>query len=86
MKNKQRIWFSLGVLGIFLMSSFTIKHNHFVSGIGGVMGCFCLIITFIGYQWPQLKAGDPKAKQVTLLLSGLVSLLIILEIVQFVLN
>ena len=50
----------MGAIGIFLISSFSIRHQHFVSDLGGFLGCLLLVGAYLGFNWPKIKQHDVK--------------------------
>lgn len=81
-KYQQWLWAVMGVMGVILMSCFSIRHNHFVSDLGGLLGCLLLIGAYLGFNWKKIKQGDHRTRVALIIIVIMAGLLIILEIVQ----
>lgn len=81
-KNRQWLWAAMGAIGIFLISSFSIRHQHFVSDLGGFLGCLLLVGAYLGFNWPKIKQHDVKTIASMKMILVLVAILIMLEAVQ----
>ena len=78
-KNRQWLWAAMGAIGIFLIS---IRHQHFVSDLGGFLGCLLLVGAYLGFNWSKIKQHDVKTIASMKLILVLVAILIVLEAVQ----
>lgn len=86
MKNRSFICNLSLVLGFFCIAAFSIQHNHFYSGICGVLGCVLMIGGYWGLHWEQYQAGDRRTRKTLSWLIGLCILLIGLNIIGYFLN
>ena len=86
LKHRQWLWAALGADGIFLISSFSIRHQHFVSDLGGFLGCVLLVGAYLGFNWTKIKSHDRKTIASVRLILVLVIVLIGLEVVQSLLG
>ncbi len=86
LKHRQWLWAALGAVGIFLISSFSIRHQHFVSDLGGFLGCVLLVGAYLGFNWSKIKSHDRKTIASVRLILILVIVLIGLEVVQSLLG
>lgn len=85
-KYRPKISAGLMVIGGLLTASFSISHDRFTSGFGGLIGAAMLIAGFVGWSWPKLQVGDPKTKRLTVSLGVLLTILLVLNIIQLILG
>lgn len=86
MDRKSIVWSLVFVLGFCLVASFTIQHNHFTSGICGLLGCGLLVSGYVGLHWQQYQDGDEHTRRAVKLLTGLCLLLLTLNIISWILG
>lgn len=82
MKKKQFLLGLAFAFGLFFVAGYSIDNRGFHSSIFGIIGCLLLVTSYIGFFWPKIKAGDKHARHLTWLLTGLVLLIIALDIAE----
>lgn len=85
MDKKTLGWGLCFVFGLVLIASFSIQHDHFFSGICGILGSICLVTGFIGLHWEKYQSGDVKFRRTVRLLIALCVVLVVLNIIAKVL-
>lgn len=86
MDRKTILWSSIFVLGWLFVASFSIQHDHFTSGICGLIGCGLLVAGYVGLHWQQYQDGDARTRHAVKLLVGLCLLLLTLNIISWILG
>lgn len=86
MKKKQALWALLFAIGLFLAASYSIDNRGFHSGIYGVSGCLLVLGSYAGMNWAKLRARDRRTTKVLYTLSGLLGLIIILDLIEALLS
>lgn len=85
MKKKQFLLGLAFALGLFFVAGYSIDSHGFHSSIFGIIGCLLLVTSYVGSFWPKIKAGDQHVRHLTWLLTGLVILIIILDVAEAIL-
>lgn len=75
-----------GLTGLVLAASFSIRHQSFTSGLGGLLGAALLVVAYLLVNWERWRAGDRRVRRVTDLLVAAAVALIILNVVAQVLG
>lgn len=71
---------TMGLMGLVLAASFSIRHQSFISGLGGLLGGSLLVGAYLLLNWPQWQAGDRRVRRITSLLVGLTFTLLLLNL------
>lgn len=86
MERKTIAWSLVFVVGFCLVASFSIQHDHFTSGICGLLGCGLLVGGYVGLHWQQYQANDQRTRRAVKLLISLCLLLLTLNIISWILG
>lgn len=86
MNKKQILWGILFALGLVLAASYSIDARGFHSGIYGIFGCICMLGAYVGMNWTKLQAKDRHTQRILYVLSGILVLIIILDIAEMLLS
>lgn len=73
---------AMGLSGVILMMSFTIQHQHFHSGLYGVLGSFLLVGAYLIAHLEEWQQGEQRVRHVTLTLALLCLVLVILNLFE----
>lgn len=84
--KKTSLAVATGLVGMILAASFSVRHQSFTSGLGGVLGATLLVGAYLLDNWERWRAGDRRVRRVTGLLVGAVTTLIILNVIVQVLG
>lgn len=86
MKQLNLFWNICLVLGFFCIAAFSIQHDHFYSGICGVLGCILMVAGYWGLHWEEYRQGNRHMRKTLYWLIGLCILLVGLNIIGYFLN
>lgn len=85
MKKRQFLLGLAFALGLFFVAGYSIDNHGFHSSIFGIIGCILLVTSYVGFFWPKIKAGDQHTRHLTWVLTGLILLIIVLDIAEAIL-
>ncbi|MBB1080369.1 hypothetical protein H5S09_10705 [Limosilactobacillus sp. STM2_1] len=86
MNKKQLLWGGLFAVGLFLAASYSIDNRGFHSGIYGIIGCVLILGSYAGLNWEKLRKKDQHTRQILVILSCVLALIVALDIVELVLS
>ncbi len=85
MDKKQLLYGSLFAVGLVFAASYSIDNRGFHSGIFGIVGCVLMLAAYIGFNQEKLKARDHHTRVILGWLSGILTVLVILNIAEVLL-
>lgn len=86
MDKKQFGYGFLFALGLFFVASYSIDNRGFHSGIYGIIGCLLILGSYVGLNLAKIKARDHHTLVVMGWLTGVLILIIVLDILEVLLG